>query len=310
MNPIALVTGRHGPTFARALCRLLPRRLAYGVGWRLAERVASRDDLPLIQRLRANHAVIYGLPVDHPRVAESVSRLLQNTVTSSVDLFKALDDGPEAIRASCHLDQSVHEIIQNRIATGRGMVLVSAHTCSFDMAMLYFCQLFPSVQALSNPDPRGSSRDMNNIRLRHGLDITPISRAALRKALQRLRHGGLVAIAGDIPVEGSTGLEFFGRPARLPVGHARLAMKSGAAVMVGISRRTGQGRYSLQGSLSPRPPSSGDRSRDAICWAQSSLAILEGHIRLAPEEWLMPRQVWIGANHAPLGESVSNGRGA
>ncbi len=186
MNPISLVTGRHGPTFARALCRLLPRRLAYGVGRRLAERVAGRDDLPLIQRLRANHAVIYGLPVDHPRVAESVSQLLQNTVTSSVDLFKALEGGPEAIRASCHLDESVNEIIHSRIASGRGMVLVSAHTCSFDIAMLYFCQLFPSVQALSNPDPRGSSRDMNNIRLRHGLDITPISLTALRKALQRL----------------------------------------------------------------------------------------------------------------------------
>jgi lauroyl/myristoyl acyltransferase len=201
MNLITLITGRYGPTFARTLCRLLPRPLAYRVGCGLAARVAGRDDLPAIQALHANLSVVYGLPVDHPRIVESVGRLLQNTVTSSVDLFRALDGGPEAIQASCRLDESVEEIIRESVARGRGMVHVSAHTCSFDMAMLYFCQLFPTVQALSNADPRGSSRDMNSIRLRHGLDITPISLGTLRQAVGRLRDGGLVAIAGDVPIE-------------------------------------------------------------------------------------------------------------
>jgi KDO2-lipid IV(A) lauroyltransferase len=264
----------------------------------------------MIQVLRANLAVVYGLPEDHPYVSESVTHLLQNTAGSFVDLSRALAAGPAAILAICRFDEAVLEIIQDNLASGRGIVFVSAHTCSFDIALLALSQLFPSVQALSNADPQGSSKTMNEIRARHGVKITPISATSLRQALKRLRSGGLVAIAADLPIEGGEELVFFDQVARLPAGHVRLAMNTGATLLVGTSHRVTDGRYLIEAATAPRPPSSGDRSLDAIHWAQSSLVILEGYIRRTPEEWLMPQPVWKGDRRHPAAERGSFGRSA
>lgn len=292
MNPIALVTARYGPLLLMLLCRLLPLPWAYRMGNWLVGRIAGRQDLPLVQALHANLAVVYGLPEDHPSVGESVSHLLQNTADSFVDLSKALASGPEAITAACRFDEAAWEIVQENLANGRGMVFVSAHTCSFDIALLALSQHFPSVQVLSNADPQGSSKTMNKIRARHGVKITPISTASLRQALERLRSGGLVAIAVDKPVEGGEELVFFDHVTRLPAGYVRLAMNTGATILVGTSRRVADGLYTIEATMVPRPSSSGDRKRDAIRWAQSSLTILERQIGLAPEQWLMPIAVW------------------
>lgn len=254
--------------------------------------------------------MVYGLPEDHPYVGESVTHLLRNTAGSFVDLSRALAAGPAAILSVCRFDDATLEIVQDNLANGRGILFVSAHMCSFDIALLALCQLFPSVQALSNADPQGSSKTMNEIRARHGLKITPISVAALRQALERLRSGGLVAIAADTPIEGGEELIFFDHVARLPAGHVRLAMNTGATLLVGTSRRVADGSYVIEATTAPRPSSSGDRKRDATRWAQSSLVILEGYIRRAPEEWLMPRPVWKGARRRPAAERGSVGSSA
>lgn len=292
MNPIALVTARHGPSILMLLCRLLPRQWAYRLGSWLVAKIASRQDLLMIQNLRRNLAVVHGVPMDHPRVDESVNYLLQNTARSFVDLSKALVAGPEAVRAACRFDEATLEIVQEHIAQGQGIVFVSAHMCSFDLALLALGQLFPSVQILSNAAPEGSSKPMNEIRARHGLEITPISVASLRQALERLRNGGLVIIAADMPIEDGEDMVFFDRVARLPTGHVRLALNTGATILVGTSRRMADGRYVIEGAEASRPSSSGDRRGDAIRWAQSSLDILERFIKFVPEQWLMPLLVW------------------
>jgi lauroyl/myristoyl acyltransferase len=120
------------------------------------------------------------------------------------------------------------KIIEEYRSPGRGLILVGAHTCSFDILLLGLKEVFPSVQILRNADPQGSSRLMNEIRKEHGVMMTPISMRSLRQALTRLRQGGVVAIAADVPVEGGEELFFFGHESQLPVGHARLALGTGA----------------------------------------------------------------------------------
>ncbi len=301
MNLVTLATSRWGPKLAVLLCRVLSRSQAYRLGRWLASLVAGNSELAFVSALRANMAVVRGLPEEHPQVDQAVTRLLQNTVCTYIDLFRAVMAGPETVCAACQFDQSLLAVVQECRDSGRGLVLVGAHTCSFDILLLALSRHFPSVQVLSNANPKGSSGVMNDLRVEQGLNVTPISLQSLRQAVEGLRRGGVVAIAADVPVETGEELTFFGRRSRLPVGHSRLALGTGARMMVSASHRVGRGIYRAEVTLIPQPVGTGDRKRDVVRWAQSSLSAIEGLIRQWPDEWLMPQPLWDGAAPSPVG---------
>lgn len=292
MNLIALATSRWGPSLVMFLCRILPRPVLCRLGKWFSRYLVRQRHLPFVAALHANMAVVLGLPEGHPRVDRAVSVLLCNAISSYVDFFRLVQLGPEEARVACEVDPAVVGTIQACLDRGRGLVLVGAHMCSFDILLLGLKEVFPSVQVLSNTDPRGSSQVMNRIRTEQGLEVTPISHRSLRSAVARLREGGVVAIAADVPVESGEALTFFGQRSQLPVGHTRLALGTGAHVMVGVSRRVGEGTYRAEVALTPQPARTGDRKQDVLRWAQDSLSVVEGFIHRWPEEWLMPIPVW------------------
>jgi lauroyl/myristoyl acyltransferase len=158
--------------------------------------------------------------------------------------------------------------------------------------MLALLEYFPSIQALTNSNPKGSSKVMNDLRAQYGFEITPISSAALRKAITRLRNGGVVAIANDVPVANGDDLVFFGERCDLPVGHARLAQMTDAQMVVGASFQLGDGLYQAKAKIVPPPVSSASKSQKIQQWAQDALTATEGFIRQKPDEWLMPHPLW------------------
>jgi KDO2-lipid IV(A) lauroyltransferase len=292
MKLFKLATSRFGPAIVIMLCRLLPLRWAYRLGEWLVSLVGRRQDVPFTQGLRANLAVLYGVAEADPVVDAALRDLLHNMAHSYVDLFRVIRRRPEDVYAVCRLDPAMIQLVEACRAEGKGLVLVGAHTCSFDIMLLALRQIFPSVQALSMSNPQGSSTIMNDIRVRFGIDVTPISVPALRQAIERLRNGGVVAIAADVPVDSGEMLTFFGQEARLPVGHARLALDTGAAIVVGVSHCIGDGQYQAEVALAPRPASTGSKRTDTIGWAQAALTTLETYLRRWPDQWLMPQPIW------------------
>ena len=294
MNLISLATSRWGPSLCMFLCRVLPQRAAYRLARWVSSHLARQKDLPFVQSLRANMAVVQGLPADHPQLDQAVAELLYNMACGYIDLFRMVAADPGHASA-CQFDESLNDTVQACLASGRGLVLVGIHTCSFDLLLLELARLFPSVQVLSKTDPKGSSPVMNEIRARFGLNITPISVGALRQAVEGLRRGGVLAIAADIPLEAGEELIFFGRKSCLGVGHARLALGAKAMMVVGASCKVGEGTYRVEVAPVPRPLSTGNRKQDVIQWAQAALTTVERFIGNRPEEWLMPHPVWSGS---------------
>ncbi len=292
MDPISLATSRWGPQLVMALCRIVPRGLIRRLGRWLSAYLSRRGDLPFVQALRANQSVVQGLPEGHPQVRQAVARLLENTIASYTDLFRMVQCGAQEGGAVCEIDPEMRQAIESCLSAGQGLILVGAHMCSFDILLLGLREILTEVQILSNADPQGSSQFMNKLRTEQGLLVTPLSMSSLRQAMERLRRGGIVAIAADVPVDSGELLTFFGRSCELPVGHTRLALGTGARVLVGVSHRDAGGGYRAEVALAPQPESSGDRKQDVVCWAQSSLHLLEGFIRRWPQEWLMPLPVW------------------
>jgi len=288
---VSLANSQLGPRIGIAAGRLLPKGFAYRAAASIARRVAAGRG-PLPSAVSANQAVIRGLDPGDPSLARAVEDVLRSAAIGYVDLFKAMAGGPPALMESCSFDPQVKVWLDQSAQEGRGLLAVSAHLSCFDMILLSLTSYGYSFQGLSYSDPRGSYLVQNAVRLQHGLELTPIDAPSLRKALHRLKGGGMAMTAVDRPVPEGEVLQFFGRPALLPVGHARLAIMAGARVLVAVCQSRGAGKYHIAagGLLDAR--SYGRRGDGPKRLAQDVLAMLETFIRARPEEWLMFHPVW------------------
>ena len=102
----------------------------------------------------------------------------------------------------------------------------------------------------------------------------------------------MVATGVDWPIPQDRELiEFFGRPAYLPLGPARLALMTGAAVFLGACCYEDGGYVvDLVGPIEMQ--ATGDRQRDTIVNTRKLAAIVEEYVRAHPEQWMMFQRFW------------------
>ncbi len=292
MNLVDLANSALGPPAGMLLSRLLPARLIYPLADRAASFTARGRGRPIVEAIRCNQAVVRGLSLDDPFLEAAAEAVLVHAARGYVDLFRALARGRQAMIEACTMLPGLQQALEEGHGDGRGTVAVSAHLSCFDMLLLTLAARGYEVQGLAYSDPRGSYRIQNRLRRQSGLILTPISQASLREAMARLKRGGIVLTGVDRPAPQGEVLTFFGRPARLPVGHARLAIRARARIVVGAMRSAGAGRYEAAYLGTVDPEAMGSGGRDARVVSQAVLALLEEAIRARPEEWLMFFPVW------------------
>jgi lauroyl/myristoyl acyltransferase len=288
----SIAVSRLGPAVGLGIMRLMPTRLAYGLG-NLFARLASRNPkTPMYQAIRANQAVVRGIPYDDPRLDNVVSEVLAMNARSLGDFFKAIAEGEEGVRKRCVFDEPINSKIVEWSNDDRGVIVIGPHLLGFDMFILYLGILKLPILVISYPDPKGSYVAQNMLRMRFGMDMKPSSVESLRISMKHLHEGKVIMTGVDRPGLGGEPLEFFGRQVILPVGHARLAVKTNARVVVGIPYMDESGLYHGMAAEVFDPPNSGDEKRDAQELAQRILKVFEIYIRKRPERWLMFFPVW------------------
>jgi lauroyl/myristoyl acyltransferase len=258
----------------------------------MARWVSRNPNATMNQAIRANQAVVRGLPYDDPSLDQAVYDVMKMNAHGFTDFFKAIAGGEKAVMKSCVIDEPLQPQIEEWAGDGRGLIIISPHLLGFDIFMLYLGILGYPIQAISYPDPRGSYIAQNTLRRQFGFNIMPLSVHTLREGLRTLQRGEVVMTAVDRPGLGGEPLEFFGREVVLPVGHARLAVKTNARMLVGIPYLDEEGIYHGMGAAVLDPPDTGDEKKDALELAQRVLSIFEIYIRKWPENWLMFYPVW------------------
>ena len=292
MSLVGFVNSRWGPAAGISLARVLPRNLAEKLAERLAARIAGQHDSPLIQAVRANQAVIRDLLPEDSALDAAVEQVIQGTASSYLSLFRVMRKGQGELRKAATMEPALEDQALGVLREGRGLIFAGTHTAGFDHLLLMLGGLDYPVQVLSYAQPTGSYSAQNRIRLRFGLRLTPIDFGSLRTAIGHLRNGGMVVTAVDRADPAGELLEFFGRPARLPVGHARLAWRTGAPVLVGCPRLEGEDRYQALYGGRLEPDLSKDEMTASRELAQSAIRVMEGFIRRRPQEWHMFHPVW------------------
>lgn len=287
-----IVNSEIGPRLGLFLGRVLSQRGIYNVADWLAARFTGRENTPLYRAIRSNQAVIRDLPYEAPELHQAVGEVLRNAARGYADWFQSMNEDRETQLARVSVDDHILASAFEASQAGHGVIYAGAHMSSFNMFLMALGLLNVDIQVLSYARVRGSYRTDNAFRERFGIRITPVSVRSLREAFRRLRQKGFVLTGVDRPDLGGEPLTFFGRKVRLPVGHARLAVRTGAYVIAGVCHSLGGGCYHVTAPSIIKPKITGDEHRDSMRLAQQVIEILEGYIRKQPSEWLMFLPVW------------------
>ena len=179
---------------------------------------------------------------------------------------------------------------------GRGVLFVTGHLGSWELlARRITSDGFPSATiAREASDPRMTAL-LGRFREQGGLQtIWRGDPGAARAMLRTLREGralGLL-IDQDTRVQ-SVFVPFFGHLAATPRAPADLALRTGAALLVGTCFRQPDGRYRLEiEELEVPPPSRGDREAQALALTAALTDRLEAAIRRHPTQWVWMHERW------------------
>jgi KDO2-lipid IV(A) lauroyltransferase len=273
---------------AHCLITRLPRGLVYFCAGLFAEinfnfnRVARRG-------VYANQARV--LPPETGafvrwRMARSAFRHFAYAI---VDFFFIPDLTPENLKH--HIaDIRGLEYLEAAQQAGSGGIFVTVHMGSWELAgaAMGLMGLPLTVVALPHKDPR-VDKIFHNTRTAGKMEVVPIG-GAMKRLVDALRRGRFIGLVSDRDVKG-TGLRlpFFGQPASMPDGHARLALSTGAWIFPGATYRVKDHRIVLD----ILPPIIPDPQKDTVeSLTRRALAVLEDVIRSHPDQWLSFFNLW------------------
>jgi len=188
------------------------------------------------------------------------------------------------------------ELIEAALSRPGGLLILTPHLGSFEVAAHAYAQRFGSRQPMTvlyRPARQAWLRAMEEVaRERPGLSSAPATLAGVRQLIRALRQGGTVALLPDqVPPHGQgVWAPFFGRPAYTMTLAARLARQTGATVLLGWCERLprGQGHVVRMSDLSePLPQPEG---LDDEAWALQAAAVvnrvMEALILRCPGQYL------------------------
>jgi lauroyl/myristoyl acyltransferase len=292
VNLLELTTSWLGPGLGSLLGRLLSRTQCFSLARAIADRIVDEGESPTISAIRKNQAQVRGLPLNDPTLDVIVRKVLRNTAAGYADWFWAMARGPRAITSLLPAEGHFIEEIRSAISARTGLLIAGPHLGNFNLLLLAMVSWGVDFQVLSLANPSGSHNVENALRARFGLQITPISPRSLKEAMLRLRQGGVVLTGVDRPDPAGELMEFFGRPARLSVGHARMAVATGARLLVGACLPHGEDQYRAH-VISRLERQKGLPRQAAVSQlAKATLSYLEQEIRRQPDLWSMFIPVW------------------
>ncbi len=196
-------------------------------------------------------------------------------------------------------------VLDAALARGKGVVFVSGHVGNWELLARRVARAgYPSQSiAKETTDPRLTVL-VERFRARGGVrSIWRGQEGAARAMLRALKSGEILGLLIDQDTQvQSLFVPFFGELAATPRAAADLALRTGAAVVVGFCQREGEG-YRLW--MEEVPWRAGeDREADALALTAALSQRIEAAIRRAPEQWVWMHQRWKTRPPEPAGVLV------
>jgi len=178
---------------------------------------------------------------------------------------------------------------------GNGVLVLTGHLGAWELSSYYHSLAgYPMGMVIRRLDNPLVDRMVNAIRCRHGNRVLHKDDFA-RGLIGAMRSGETVGILMDTNMTPPQGVfvPFFGVPACTASGLARVALKTGAAVVPGfLLWEESEQKYVLHFLPEVALVSTGDSEADAIENTARLTAVLEEVIRRHPDQWLWMHRRW------------------
>ncbi len=180
-------------------------------------------------------------------------------------------------------------------ALGRGVLVLTGHLGAWELSSFYHSLMgHPMGMVIRRLDNRRLDEFVNGIRCLHGNRVLHKDNFA-RGLLTAMHEGDAVGILMDTNMTPPQGefVKFFGITACTASGLARVALKTGAAVLPGFMLwEPAEKKYVLYFGPQIHFSESGDIETDVLSATQKCNDVLESWIRRYPEQWLWIHRRW------------------
>ena len=178
---------------------------------------------------------------------------------------------------------------------GKGVFVLTGHLGAWELSSFYHSLMgYPMGMVIRRLDNRALDEYVNGVRCLHGNRVLHKDDFA-RGLLTAMRAGETVGILMDTNMTPPQGVfaKFFGIEACTASGLARVALRTGAAVLPGFAVwEPGEGQYVLHFGPELKFARSEDAEADVIAATQECNDVLESWIRRYPDQWLWIHRRW------------------
>ncbi|MGB5438799.1 MAG: lysophospholipid acyltransferase family protein [Gammaproteobacteria bacterium] len=191
------------------------------------------------------------------------------------------------------LEFCIDPLAQAHFDSGGASVFVTAHVGAWQVVNLISRQQNLTITVVFAEESNPRVRDiMHSLRQAFGVKLLP-TYAGVRPLLRELNAGNSIGLAMDTRLDSVEPLPFFGVDALTNTSVARLALRSGAALIPvrGERLRPGHFRVSVMAPIASPVPDA-QLAEQAIAMTQLINEHFEEWIRAAPDHWMCLKRRW------------------
>jgi Kdo2-lipid IVA lauroyltransferase/acyltransferase len=276
----------------------LPRLVARGAGAAVGRAVYGL--LPRLRRTGLRNLEL-ALPDVAPEERREILKGVYRSLGWQLAEFCCMERYTRANTANWIRYEGLEHFLEAE-ARGKGVLILTGHLGAWELSSFYHSLMgHPMGMVIRRLDNRYLDRFVNRIRCLHGNRVLHKDDFA-RGLITAMRQGETVGILMDTNMTPPAGefVEFFGRLACTASGLARVALRTGAAVVPGfLLWEARERRYVLHFGERIEAETTGDAEGDIVALTQQCTSVLEAWVRRYPEQWLWIHRRW---KTRPVGE--------
>jgi KDO2-lipid IV(A) lauroyltransferase len=284
------------------LVRVLPFTAMYG----LADCIGFLTYHLLRQDRRvamANLDIAFGETKSRAEKRRIARASFRNLSRALVSLFWAPNLTPGNFMKYSEIDPDSERVMKALRAEGRGAVLCSPHMGNWEFGSVVI-GFFGSQMLIVGEPTRNPAvgRKIFQLRSVSGHKVVPPQFAVL-KLFRQVSRGGVTTLLVDVNgrrKRGGAWCDYFGLSVFNSTAAAELALRTGAAILVGIGRPLKDGRVRIEYRQLDVTPTD-DRAADVKRVTQAITKSVEDLVRAEPELWLWTYKRWKRRPSADVG---------
>ena len=186
------------------------------------------------------------------------------------------------------------ERVEQLLARQAGLLILSAHFGSWELASAIALRLAPPMHVIARPlDNPALHRLVDAYRRYSGCSVIPKNQA-LSASLKALRRGDVVALLMDQSSLRHEGIPvpFFGAEAYTSIGPALMALRARCPVIGAFMVRQGLGKHRLVFSEEIPIQRSGNLQQDIADNTRRFNQLIESYVRAYPDHWFWLHRRW------------------